>query len=115
MTGTTINNDALKFLPTWTAICTFIGFPIGVQSQQRCATAVNWWPCFGSYSLRLVGQRANADSLRVDWLPNGVVATAPGRKRGRVPLFAQRIIRFPSFPNKHEAPNVELTGGSEAG
>jgi len=43
---------ALKLLPTWTAICTFMGLPIWVQSQHRCSTAIGRWPCFGVYGVR---------------------------------------------------------------
>ena len=48
---TTIVTVTLMPLPTWTAICTFMGFPIWVQSQHRCATACTGWPCFGVYGV----------------------------------------------------------------
>jgi hypothetical protein len=48
-TGTATVTDSLAHLPTWTAICTFMGFPIWAQSQQRCPTADIGWPCFGGY------------------------------------------------------------------
>lgn len=47
-----IDTDTLKLLPTWTAICTFMAFPMLAQSQQRCPTACIKWPCFGGYEGR---------------------------------------------------------------
>ncbi len=71
MVDIAIDTDALKLLPIWTAICTFMGFSMGVQSQQRCATARSKWPCFGGYE---VAWRCRHVSLP----PDDVVATTPG-------------------------------------
>ena len=68
---TTIDTVALKFLPTWTAICTFMGVPIWVQSQHRCATAIGRWPCFrGARGWRPFGGAS--------FPHNGALAGAPG-------------------------------------
>ena len=68
---TAMDTVALKLLPTWTAICTFIGFSNWVQSQHRCATAMRRWPCF-------CGVRGWRPFGGFSFPHNGALASAPG-------------------------------------
>lgn len=96
---------------TSTTICTCMDNSIWVQSQQRCATANEGWPCFGSNwrCKRRFFVREHDSDLR-HWLPNGVRARAPGKTQGAGSVIRVTDYPFPWIPEFHrKKPNVKYT------
>ena len=69
----------LKFLPTWTVNCAFMGvFHVGAATAALLGRI--WvWPCFGGYWHCWYGLLMREHEFpQSHWPPDGVVSTAPG-------------------------------------
>ncbi len=94
---TTMVTVTLMPLPTWTAICTFMGFPIWVQSQHRCSTACTGWPCF-------CGVRGERPCGGASFPHDGALAGAPGIAfRGLAAAVGSQFIPVPNEGTSHSA------------